>query len=174
MKMVAYPLFAMNSREYELLVREIYQQMLEQDKVQNIVVEHDVLKQGIATVHQIDVYWEFLSGGIVHRVAVQVKQWERPVDKGAMLTFKGVLDDLPGTVGVMVTANGYQQGALEVARKYGITICELKRETQPQPIAISVGSSVKITIKGLCMTTEGKPLPSLITWSSQLLSFQTG
>lgn len=146
----------MKSKEYELLVREIYQQILDQDKVGNVVVEHDVLKQGIATKHQIDVYWEFTRGGISHRVAVQVKQWKRPISKGAMLTFKGVLDDLPGTVGVMVTAQGYQQGALEVATKYGITICELKEDV-PLPKGVTPGSTLKISIKGRLATVEGKP-----------------
>jgi hypothetical protein len=112
----------MKSTDYELLVREIYQQLLAQDEVPNIVVEHDALKQGIATKHQIDVYWEFRLGGLIHRVAVQAKQWARPVDKGELLKFKGVLADLPGTLGVMVTAQGYQVGALDVAATYGIKI----------------------------------------------------
>jgi hypothetical protein len=44
------------SKGYELLVREIYQQMLAQDQAGNVVVEHDVQKQGRATSHQLDVY----------------------------------------------------------------------------------------------------------------------
>jgi len=148
-------LYPMKSRAYELLVREIYQQILNQDEVQNVVVEHDVLKQGISTSHQIDVYWEFMRGGVLHRIAVQVKHWKRPVSKGTMLTFKGVLGDLPGTVGVMVTAQGYQKGALEVARKYEITICELKQEAKPN-IELQVGSTCKISPKGL-LKLAGKP-----------------
>jgi hypothetical protein len=45
-----------SSKGYELLVREIYQQMLAQDQAGNVVVEHDVQKQGRATSHQLDVY----------------------------------------------------------------------------------------------------------------------
>jgi len=62
-----------SSKGYELLVREIYQQMLDQDQAQNVVVQHNVQKQGRATSHQIDVYWEFCLGGVTHKVAVQAK-----------------------------------------------------------------------------------------------------
>jgi len=44
-----------NYREYELLIQEIFQQLLDQDYVHNIVVEHDVVKQGLKGTHQIDV-----------------------------------------------------------------------------------------------------------------------
>jgi hypothetical protein len=29
-----------------------------------VVIEHDVVKQGAKTKHQIDVYWEYTLGGI--------------------------------------------------------------------------------------------------------------
>jgi hypothetical protein len=152
----------MNSTDYELLVREIYQQLLDQDKVPNIVVEHDVHKQGLATVHQIDVYWEFQLGSLPHKVAVQAKQWAKPVDQGELLKFKAVLDDLPGTVGVMVTTQGYQEGALDVAAAYGITICELKEEEPAPPIAMTVGSWAKLTFKGYRAAAGGKPFAMVI------------
>jgi len=147
----------MNSTDYELLVREIFQQLLDQDKVPNIVVEHDVLKQGLATKHQVDVYWEFRLGGLVHRVAVQAKHWAKRVDQGELLKFKAVLDDLPGTVGIVVTTQGFQDGALEVASSYGITICELREDTPTLPIILTVGGSVKLSPKGFRMAAGGKP-----------------
>jgi hypothetical protein len=65
-----------SSKGYELLVREILQQMLDQDRALNVVVQHIVQKQGRATVHQIDVYWEFCIGGVTHKVTVQAKRWK--------------------------------------------------------------------------------------------------
>jgi Restriction endonuclease len=151
----------MKSTDYELLVREIYQQLLAQDEVPNIVVEHDALKQGIATKHQIDVYWEFRLGGLIHRVAVQAKQWARPVDKGELLKFKGVLADLPGTLGVMVTAQGYQVGALDVAATYGIKIYELKEEAPEPLMELALGEKCTFTFKGFRMAGE-KPFAFLV------------
>jgi hypothetical protein len=44
-----------SGKSYELLVREIYQQMLDQNQALNVVVQHNVQKQGRPTNHQIDV-----------------------------------------------------------------------------------------------------------------------
>ena len=57
-RLLSYPI-SVNSKGYELLVREIYQQMLDQDQALNVAVQHNFQKQGNATSHQIDVYWEF-------------------------------------------------------------------------------------------------------------------
>src|ERR1700730_18203004 len=100
----------MDYREYELLVREIFQQLLDQDYVSNIVVEHNVVKHGLKGKHQIDVYWEFRQVGVIHQVVVQAKNWAKPVDHGQILELDSVLHSLPGTRGIMVTASGYQEG----------------------------------------------------------------
>lgn len=39
-------LVSISSKGYELLVREIYQQMLDQDQALNVVVQHNVQKAG--------------------------------------------------------------------------------------------------------------------------------
>ena len=53
----------MKSRDYESLVQAIFQQLHDQDAVQNVVVERDVVMRGTKTNHQIDVYWEFRKAG---------------------------------------------------------------------------------------------------------------
>jgi len=77
-RFLPYPI-SVKSKDYELLVRELYQQMLDQDQASNVVVQHDDQKQGRVTSHQIDVYWEFCRGGVTHRVVVQAKNWISPV-----------------------------------------------------------------------------------------------
>jgi Restriction endonuclease len=143
-------------RQYEQMTRAIYQQILNQEMAQTVSVDHDVSVEGLTTKHQIDVYWEFKLGGVPHRVLVQAKNWNTRVSKGAVLTFKGVLDDIPGTVGVIVTAKGYQKGALEVASGYGITVCLLKEVENRVPFSVSPGDSVTLAIKGVRIA-DGKP-----------------
>jgi hypothetical protein len=58
---------------------------------------------------------------------VQCKDWSNAVPQGAILTFKAVLDDLPGQPrGIFVTRMGYQKGAREIAEKNGIELYELR------------------------------------------------
>jgi Restriction endonuclease len=149
-----------SSKGYELLVREIYQQMLDQDQAQNVVVQHNVQKQGRATSHQIDVYWELCLGGVTHKVAVQAKRWKNPIRKGDVLTFKGVLEDLPGTIGIMVTSSRYQKGAVDVAKAAGIMICNLQ-ENLGSPVCCYPGATLTFRMKGFFKAPDGSLLGAL-------------
>jgi restriction endonuclease len=112
---------------YEVLVQQIFQTIANDTKAdRTIVIQHDVTLQGITLRHQIDVYWEFEHLGILHKVVVQVKNWNNPLSQGELLKFKGVLDDLPGQPrGVVVTRRGYQSGAAEFASAHDIRLFEL-------------------------------------------------
>lgn len=113
---------------YEVLTKKIFQHILDQDSVHTIEAKHNVILQGKSVKHQIDVYWEFeLGGGITYRTIVQCKDWaSNPVKQEHLLTFKAILDDLPGQPrGIFVTRKGYQSGAKEFAEAHGIILYEL-------------------------------------------------
>jgi hypothetical protein len=120
-------------RSYEILVKEIFQTIHDQDQVANVEVEHNKTLQGIVETHQIDVYWKFEKGGITHEAVVQAKDWQSRVTKGELLHFKAVLDDLPNQPrGIFVTRSGYQQGAKNYANAHGIILYALD-EPRPRP-----------------------------------------
>ena len=115
---------------YELLTKGIFQDILNQSDVKTIKVEHNVVLKGKTTNHQIDVYWKFELNGFEYETVVQAKDWNQTVSQGALLQFKAVLDDLPGSpVGIFVTRTGYQSGAKSVADSNGIKIYELREPT---------------------------------------------
>src|ERR1039458_4298024 len=92
---------------YEILTKMIFEDIVNQKSVETIQVRHNVLLTGKTLTHQIDVYWEFVVGGISYRTVVQAKDWATPVNQGELLKFKAVLDDLPGQPrGVFVTRTG--------------------------------------------------------------------
>jgi hypothetical protein len=149
----------MKSRDYEQLIRAIFQQIHDHDGLGDVIVEHDVVKQGKTTEHQIDVYWEFTKGGVSHRVVVQAKNWSRPVDKGEVLKFDGVLNDLPGQPrGIMVAANGYQSGARESAAARGIAMYELNPEPPAERLTITYTGWAHLALKGYRKSAAGQQL----------------
>lgn len=121
-------LFTMNpNTEYELFTQSIYQHLVNSDVVKATKVEHDVkLKGRSGQEHQIDVYWEYKIAGNKHRVAIECKNYKTKVSLGKVRDFKGVLDDLNGVNGIMVTKEGFQKGAKEYAKEYGISLKELR------------------------------------------------
>lgn len=75
-----------------------------------------------------------------YETIVQAKDWAKPVDKGALLEFKSVLDELPGQPkGIFVTRTGYQSGAKEYALAHGILLYELRE-------ADNLGPALELTI----------------------------
>lgn len=114
-------------KEYEKLTQYIFSQIVNQNHVNNIEVQHDVIIQGKVTTHQIDVFWKFEVAGEEYCAIVQAKDWKNRVPQKEMLAFNDIIRDLPyGTKGIFVSLSGYQKGAIDVAKANGITIYELR------------------------------------------------
>ena len=118
-----------NGKEYEKLTQAVFSYVNNKGRelADTISVLHDVTLQGKDTTHQIDVFWEFKVGVRTHKVIIQAKELRRKVSKSQMLTFKGVIDDMPGVVGIFVTNTGYDKGAIEIAKANNIDIYELRK-----------------------------------------------
>ena len=116
---------------YEHLTKHIFDQLVNQDEVNTVELQHNVKLQGKTTTHQIDVYWEFDRGGIKYVTIVQAKDWQQAVKQEQLFAFKGVLEDLPfQATGIFVTRTGYQKGARNYARGNGILLYELREPTE--------------------------------------------
>lgn len=113
--------------EYERFTQEIYRQLGQATKVNAADVQHNVKLEGRSgQKHQIDVYWEYEKDGKTHRVAIECKNYSRRISLEKVCAFKGVLDDLDGVSGIMVSKVGFQKGAKKYAQQYGISLKELR------------------------------------------------
>lgn len=113
--------------EYERFTQEIYQQLVDSDVVKATTVQHNVKLTGRSgQKHQIDVYWEYEIAGNKHKVAIECKNYNKPVPLSVVQGFKGVLDDLNGVNGIIVTKKGFQSGAKQYAKEWGISLKELR------------------------------------------------
>lgn len=113
--------------EYELFTREVYEQLAEATKLSASKVRHNEKLEGVSgQKHQIDVYWEYENDGKSQRVAIECKNYKRRISKEKVCAFKGVLDDLDGVNGIMVSKVGFQKGAKLYAQQYNISLKELR------------------------------------------------
>lgn len=116
-----------HNTEYERFTQEIYRQLGQATKVNSADVQHNVKLEGRSgQKHQIDVYWEYEKEGKTHRVAIECKNYSRRISLEKVCAFKGVLDDLDGVSGIMVSKVGFQKGAKKYAQQYGISLKELR------------------------------------------------
>jgi hypothetical protein len=123
---------------YENLAQVVFQAIVNQNDVSNVVVEHNVVLTGKHTSHQIDVYWKFVAAHVEYETIVQCKDHENPINQGELLKFKAVLDDLPGQPkGIFVSRAGYQSGAIDFAKAHGILLHELREADYPPSLLIT-------------------------------------
>lgn len=134
--------------EYERFTQEIYQQLVNLDVVRTTKVQHNVKLEGRSgQKHQIDVYWEYVIAGNKHRVAIECKNYNTLVPIGKIRDFKGVLDDLNGVNGIMVTKVGYQEGAKKYAQEYGISLKELRTPRYGETIVNEIENHIHYEVR---------------------------
>ena len=109
--------------EYELLVAQIHQGMLQFDGVENISVKHDVTITGKSgATHQIDVYWEFKLAGVIYRTCVECKNYKSAIKKSQVASFAEILRDIGNADGIIATTSSYQKGARLLAQANNIRL----------------------------------------------------
>ncbi len=112
--------------EYEKFVQQVYQVLNSQSDLSDVKVQQNVFLDGNSRRHQIDVYWEFCKAGIEYKVAVECKDYKRAVSAEKIDAFATVLNDLGNIKGVFVSKNGFQSGAIQDAKRYGIQLMEIR------------------------------------------------
>lgn len=133
--------------EYEKFTQEVYQTLVNTDVVNSTNVKHNIQLVGKSgQAHQIDVYWEYKIAGVVQCVAIECKNYNKPVPIGKVRDFHSVISDLNNVAGVMVTKSGYQKGAKEYAAHYGINLKELRTPKQGEAIIGEVELFIKASI----------------------------
>ena len=122
--------------EYEQFTRKVFAGLSSQKRVKTIKLQHNVKLLGNSgTRHQIDVYWEYEKDGQLHKVAIECKNYTNKVSIGKVRDFYGVLADIEGLQGIMITQAGYQSGAKKYALSKGIHLEELREPIGEESLA---------------------------------------
>jgi hypothetical protein len=109
-----------NWDELEDHVRYVYEHMLTMGKIHTMVTRDVKITGQRGLQHQVDVYYEFERAGIWHRVAIECKNKKRPLEIGDVSRVALLQNDSPGLICVIVSASGYQSGAIQAAEGCGI------------------------------------------------------
>lgn len=64
-------------------------------------------------------------------MAVERKDYKNMVKAEKIEAFRSVLSDIGGINGIFVSKNGFQSGAVDVAKTYGVQLMEIRRPKEP-------------------------------------------
>ena len=117
---------------YEEFVETLYRSLLDAEGFGTVEVERNKtdLKSSSGCAHQIDIFWEFKMAGQTYQTAIECKAYASAVSIGRVRDFYGVLADIPGLKGIVVSLFGFQSGAKRYAEHYNIDLKEIRRPTE--------------------------------------------
>lgn len=117
----------MTYKDYELLIANIIEKMAQVQGISQSTVAHDSKVMGLSGAsYQIDVVWEFQIGPFKYKTLFEAKNWKNKVDLSVLKEMNGVLRDVAGAKGVVVTCSGYDKGNIDkVADAFGIRLLVL-------------------------------------------------
>ncbi|MFJ3391596.1 restriction endonuclease [Leifsonia aquatica] len=108
-------------RGFEDYIRYVYQAILNCESQDIKVLRGARVPNARGDAHfEIDVYYEFDLAGVRHRVAMECKDTRRPVERNDVLAFCQKLQDMPSTIGIFISRNGFQSGAERFLDEKGI------------------------------------------------------
>lgn len=108
-------------KSLEDYVHHIYDLLLNLDTdSEEIIVTKNAKIRMHSSIHEFDIYYEFRKAGVNHRVAIECKNTNTPINKGRVQEFESKLRDLNNIIGVIVSESGFQEGAKLFAEEKGI------------------------------------------------------
>lgn len=105
---------------FESYVEYVYRTLLNLHGENIVVARRATVRDTRGNAYNIDVFYEFVSAGVQHRVAIECKDTTRPIERDEAIAFVGKIRDMPSTIGVFISKNGYQQGARKYLQDHGV------------------------------------------------------
>lgn len=81
--------------------------------------------EGARSRHRLDVLVDLAAYGVRQRWVVECKAWQRRVSKQEVLVLQGVVEDVGGDRGFLLSEKGFQTGAITAAQHTNITLTDL-------------------------------------------------
>lgn len=93
--------------------------------------------KGVRAEHAVDVYVSFSRHGIKCIWIVECKLWRGRVPKEKVLALKSIVDDIGADRGIIISEEGFQSGAYDVARNTNITLVTSLEEFEKTALTLS-------------------------------------
>lgn len=112
-------------KKLESYVQYVYGKLLELNDYDDAIVSTNVTIKGMSgSTNEFDVFYEFVHLNIECKVVIECKDWQQPVSVGEVRDFVAKINDvgIGQFIGVMISKNGYQDGAQKYAEANGIKL----------------------------------------------------
>ena len=110
-------------KQYEMVVKKLLENKLSLWGLPDPKIYHLKKYRGASgQMYEIDISFEILFGGIQILILVECKCYKKAVGLDDVAEFAYKLRDIGAHKGIIVTTNGFQAGALKIAKREGIAL----------------------------------------------------
>lgn len=118
---------------YEDFIEKIYKAILEAEKkagaVKQIKLDRNITLPGKSgATAEIDILWEYVIADINFRVAIECKNYGRPLDIGKIRDFSAKIRDAGLSKGIIVSQNGFTKKAKKFADSESIDLIVIREQ----------------------------------------------
>lgn len=95
---------------------------------------------GARAEHKIDVWVRFTKFGLETKWVIECKDWNSAIPKEKVLALKSIVEDVGADRGILISAAGFQSGAVRACEKTNITLTDLDgmKETASEDLIASI------------------------------------
>lgn len=116
-------------------------------------VNHNVRKTGRSgTVHQIDLYAEHQAPLHTSRLVIEIKAYDKPVDKDRIMKLLQIVEDIGADKGIIITTSSFTPSALQIAGNRNIELWDSSKLSKILEKAKTLAFNQRIA---------GSPLPCI-------------
>lgn len=111
--------------EFEVFCLDILKAYAESEGLTDFEITHNKKIKATDGEYQIDLYAEFVAMSVKFKVVVEYKCYTHSIKREKVSTLFAKVQSLGANKGVLISTSGYQTGAVEYAKKHGISLIQI-------------------------------------------------
>lgn len=113
---------------FEELCFEVIRGYAEKERLSDFQITHNKKIPVNDGTYQIDVYAEFTALGVKHKTIIECKRQSHPIKREVVVVLAEKVRSLGAQKGILMSTCGFQKGAIQYARQYGIALLQIMNE----------------------------------------------
>lgn len=115
----------MSPIDFEKYCKKILMGYAEEEDLRDFIINHDKTIVADDGTYQIDIFAEFTALSVRFKVIVECKQYKRPIEREKVVLLSDKVRSLGAHKGILIATSGFQSGAIEYAKKHGVTLIQI-------------------------------------------------
>lgn len=116
---------SISPEEFERFCMEVIKSYAEEKGLKEFQIVNNIKKKSYDGIYQLDIYSSCTELGVKFELLYECKQYTSPVKREKVEILESRLRNLGMNKGVLLSTSGFQRGAIQFAKKHGISLIQV-------------------------------------------------